>query len=194
MKKRLLTFLLSISLSFGHAQTLFTYGNHKVSTAEFLNAYNKNKTSTTKDSAALQDYLNLYINFKLKVQAAKDLHLDTLPSMKADLQNFRSQIQNTYLKDQDEVNRLVDQAFRRSQKDIRTVYYFLPSSDTKDSVKDLSLMKKFSEELNSGQNDSALVQKFNVMNPIKIQKADIGYITVFTLPYQFENIIYKLKT
>lgn len=194
MKKLLLIFLFSISFSFGHTQTLFTYGNHKVSTAEFLNAYNKNKTSTTDDSAALRDYLKLYINFKLKVQAAKDLQLDTLPSMKADLQNFRSQIQNTYLKDQDEVNRLVDQAFRRSQKDIHALYYFLPSADPKDSVKDLSLMKKLAEELNSTQDDSALVQKINATNPIKIQEADIGYITVFTLPYHFENIIYSLKT
>jgi peptidyl-prolyl cis-trans isomerase SurA len=191
MKKLLLVFVFTSSLFFTYGQSLFTFGNHKVDASEFLAAYNKNKTSTGNDSQALRDYLNLYINFKLKVQAAKDIHLDTLPSMLADLQNFRSQIQDTYLKDQDEVNRLVDQAFSRSQKDIHTTYYFLKSTD--DSVNDLKLMNEVSEKINSGQPDSVILAKINSTSPGKIQKQDVGYITVFTLPYQFENIIYALK-
>ncbi len=136
---------------------IFTYGDHKVDASEFLNAYNKNKTATSNNSQALRDYLNLYINFKLKVQAAKDIHLDTLASMLADLQNFRSQIQNTYLKDQDEVNRLVDEAFSRSQKDIHTVYYFLKADDSKDSLNDIKLMNEVSEKINSGQSASVIL-------------------------------------
>lgn len=193
MKKLLLIFVFTSSLFFTYGQTLFTYGNHKVDASEFLTAYNKNKTTTGNDSQALRDYLNLYINFKLKVQAARDIHLDTLPSMLADLQNFRSQIQDTYLKDQDEVNRLVNQAFLRNQKDVHTVYYFLKAGDSKDSVNDVKMMNEVSEKLNSLQPDSVILSKINAGNPGKIEKQDIGYITVFTLPYQFENIIYALK-
>ena len=192
MKKLLLIFVFTSSLIFTYGQTLFTYGNHKVDVSEFLTAYNKNKTSSGNDSQALRNYLNLYINFKLKVQAAKDMHLDTLPSMLADLQNFRSQIQDTYLKNQNEVKRLVDEAFSRSQKDIHTVYYFLKAGD-KDSVNDVKLIKELSEKLNSGQPDLEILSKINATSPGKIQKEDIGYITVFTLPYQFENSIYALK-
>ncbi len=193
MKKLLLIFVFTSSLFFTYGQTMFTFGKHKVDASEFLAAYNKNKTTTANDSQALHDYLNLYINFKLKVQAAKDIHLDTLPSMLADLQNFRSQIQDTYLKDQDEVNRLVDEAFVRSQKDIHTVYYFLKAGDSKDSVNDIKLINEASEKLNSGQSDSVILAKINATSLDKIQKQDIGYITVFTLPYNFENIIYALK-
>jgi peptidyl-prolyl cis-trans isomerase SurA len=112
MKKPLLVcaFTFLISCSFG--QTLFTYGKHSVSASEFLKAYNKNKTSIVDSSQEMQDYLNLYIKFKLKVQAAKDMHLDTLPSLKADLQNFRSQVQRNYLIDEVEVNRLLDEAYQ----------------------------------------------------------------------------------
>ena len=193
MKKLLLIFVCTLSLYYTYSQTLFTYGNHKVDVSEFLAAYNKNKSTTGNESQALRDYLDLYINFKLKVQAAKDMHLDTLPSMIADLQNFRSQIQNTYLIDQDEVNRLVDLAFSRSQKDVHTVYYFLKAVATNDSVNDVKLINEVSEKLNSGQSDSLILTTINANNPGKIQKEDIGYITVFTLPYKFENIIYRLK-
>ena len=131
MKKLLLIFVFNSCLFYSYSQTLFTYGDHKVNASEFLTAYNKNKTATSNDSQAIRDYLNLYINFKLKVQAAEDIRLDTLPSMLADLQNFRSQIEDTYLKDEKEVNRLVDEAFLRSQKDIHAMYYFIKSDDGK---------------------------------------------------------------
>ena len=190
MKKLLLTFVFACSLIYSYSQTLFTFGPHKVDASEFLAAYNKNKTSTGNDSEALRNYLDLYINFKLKVQAAKDMHLDTLASMRADLQNFRSQIQDTYLKDQKEVNRLVDEAFARSQKDIHTIYYFLKSDENSDSAKDKKLMNELAEKLNDGVSDSVILSK---INSSKIEKEDIGYITVFTLPYKFENAIYALK-
>ena len=71
--------------------------------SEFLRAYNKNKTATTNKEQAMKDYLDLYTKFKLKVQAAKDMQLDTLPSLQSDLQNFRAQIENNYLQDDKEV-------------------------------------------------------------------------------------------
>lgn len=193
MKKLLLIFVFTTSLFYSYSQTLFTYGNYKVDASEFLAAYNKNKSTTRNQAQALRDYLDLYINFKLKVQAAKDIRLDTLPSMLADVQNFRSQIQDTYLKDQDEVNKLVDQAFSRSQKDVHTVYYFLKTVAGTDSVNYIKRIHEVSEKLNSGQSDSLILAKLNANTPIKVQKEDLGYITVFTLPYQFENIVYGLK-
>src|ERR1017187_9248090 len=114
MKKLLLGALWSFFLSAAFCQTIFTYGNHSVSKDEFLRAYNKNKTPGEDKRQALKEYLDLYIKFKLKVQAARDVSLDTLPSLMADLQNFRSQIENNYLQDDNEVNALVKEAFVRS--------------------------------------------------------------------------------
>ena len=54
------------------SQTLFTYGTHEVSKSEFLEAYNKNPDTTGDKQQKMHDYLNLYINFRLKLQAAYD--------------------------------------------------------------------------------------------------------------------------
>ena len=99
MKKLFLFSAFFFFISITYCQTLFTYGNHAVSKDEFLRAYNKNKTATANKEQAMRDYLDLYTKFKLKVQAAKDMHLDTLPSLQSDLQNFRTQIENNYLQD-----------------------------------------------------------------------------------------------
>lgn len=191
MKKLALLFALTISVFISSAQTLFSYGKYAVSTTEFLNAYNKNKTPEADSAQAMRDYLDLYIKFKLKVQAAKDLHLDTLPSLKADLQNFRSQVQGNFLIDEAEVKKLLDQAFTRSQKDIHIVYYFVP--EVSDSAASYQKINEVYQQLkNNKQTDSEILDAVNSSEP-KVEKDDLGYITVFTLPYEFENIIYGLK-
>ena len=191
MKKPLFLIVFSVFVFTSKSQILFSYGQHQVNTTEFLNAYNKNKTATTDNSQALRDYLDLYIKFKLKVQAARDMHLDTLPSLKAELQNFRSQIQDNYLKDEKEMNRLIDEAFARSQKDIHAVYYFVPFENTDTSnaykiIKEISRLLKNSK----GKDDKALAA---INNSSSVQKDDLGFITVFSLPYDFENTVYKLE-
>ena len=191
MKKLLFLIVFSAFVFTSYSQVLFSYGRHTVNTSEFLKAYNKNKTATTNEAQALRDYLDLYIKFKLKVQAARDMHLDTLPSLKAELQNFRSQIQDNYLRDEKEMNRLVNEAFVRSQKDIHAVYYFVPfeNADTGNAHKTI---KQINKVLKSGTTeDNPAFAAIN--NSGAVQKGDLGFVTVFSLPYNFENIIYQLK-
>ncbi len=191
MKKLLFLIVFSVFVFTSHSQVIFSYGQHKVNTTEFLNAYNKNKTTTADNSQAIKDYLDLYIKFKLKVQAARDMHLDTLPSLKAELQNFRSQIEDNYLKDEKEMNRLLDEAFTRSQKDIHASYYFVSSENT-DTSNAYKTIKEINQLLKNGKNkdDQAFA---TINNSGAVQKSDLGFITVFSLPYDFENIIYRLK-
>ncbi|HTE11118.1 MAG TPA: hypothetical protein VK645_09110, partial [Chitinophagaceae bacterium] len=101
------------------SQTLFTYGKKNVSKEEFLRAYNKNNTTSNNTEKAYRDYLDLYTRFKLKVQAAYDAKLDTLSGQATELQNFRSQIIEGFMNDESSVQLLVDEAFERSQKDLR---------------------------------------------------------------------------
>ena len=102
MKKFLQATILLIAIASsltGFTQTLFTYGPKSVSKEEFLKAYTKNNISAELNEKALRDYLNLYIPFKLKVQAAYDMKLDTLSSQRAELQAFRNQLMQGFLTD-----------------------------------------------------------------------------------------------
>lgn len=170
MKKLFLFFIFAFLSSGIFSQTLFTYGNNAVTKSDFLRAYNKNKTVVPDKAMAIREYLDLYIKFKLKVKAAKDIRIDTLASIANDLQNFRSQIEESYLNDQSRVNQLVEEAFQRSQKDIHVAYAFYPLNNYRDS-------------LAVGTAHTLAKEKW----------ADIGFITVFSLPYEFENILYRLK-
>jgi peptidyl-prolyl cis-trans isomerase SurA len=196
MKKLLLLISFLFFLSSVYCQALFTYGQNAVSKDEFLRAYNKNKTDDGNKEQAMRDYLELYIKFKLKVQAAKDMHLDTLPSLKSDLQNFRSQVEENYLKDENEVNALVNEAYNRSRKDIHVQHFYVSLNDKMQPADTLKLYKAINEtydELKKGGTDYA-----DIVSEIKekiapVQGNDMGFITVFILPYEFENIVYSLK-
>ncbi len=196
MKKLILLLALFSTSFFSYSQALFTYGNNVVSKDEFLKAYNKNKTTATNKEQALRDYLDLYIKFKLKVQAAKELKLDTLPALEADLQNFRSQIEDGYLKDSRQVDLLTDEAYNRSKKDIHTSHFFVAINSKMqpaDTMKAYKAIMETYNELKKGKTnyEDILAEIKEELAPV--QGNDLGFITVFTLPYEFENIIYSLK-
>ncbi len=193
MKKGVLLFAFFPILFSAYSQTLFTYGNHSVTAKEFLKAYNKSKTATPDKEKAFRDYLDLYTVFKLKVQAAKDLHLDTLPALQADLQNFRTQIEENYLKDDKKMNALMEEAFARSQKDIHVSHYFVEVPEGADTAKFFKAINEVSQQLRSTKNSSKDILTRVNTNGVNIVENDFGFITVFTLPYQFENIVYGLK-
>src|SRR5690348_2507730 len=97
------------------SQTLFTYGKDSVSVKDFLYAYNKNNTE--KSSQALQQYLDLYIASRLKIKESLERRYDTLPQLLADIANLRNQILPMYEKDNETLDKLVNEALSRSQKD-----------------------------------------------------------------------------
>ena len=191
MNKFFLLFAMtSITLAV-HSQTIFTYGTNAVSKEEFLRAYNKNSTPVTDKEKSLREYLELYSNFKLKVRAAEELRLDTLPQIQYDIENFRRQVEENYMSDEKGVAKLIEEAFTRSQKDLH-VLHFSVSGDSAvtaaDSLKIYNRAEAAYQALNTGGDDYASIAAKN-----NLKFSDLGFITVFAVPYTYENIIYSLK-
>ena len=190
----LLVIITAATQTFG--QTLFTYGSSQVSKAEFLKAYNKNKTPVADKEKALREYLDLYTKFKLKVQAAKEVKLDTLEQMKYDLQNFRSQVEESYLQDDKAIEALLDEAIQRSQKDIHLLHFSVAINNkmaASDTVKAHKAIEEVRADLLKGKTnyDEIVSEVSSEIMPVK--GTDVGYVTVLTLPYEMETLIYGLK-
>ena len=183
-------FFLSLEAS---SQTLFTYGNDSVSVKEFLQAYNKNNT-TAKNTQAFQQYLDLYIASRLKIKEALVRRYDTLPQLISDINNLRTQILPMYEKDTETLNKLVDEAFGRSQKDIRLAHIFIsyanPTGLT-DSIKTKEEAQKVYGLLKAKSDFKTIAKQYSDDTSAKYNGGDLGYITVFTLPYELENLAYR---
>src|SRR5688572_261174 len=177
------------------AQTLFTYGNNSVDVKEFLRAYNKvNVAPVVNKEKSIREYLELFINSKLKIREAYEKGYDTLATFKDELSALRNQVTENYMNDTASFNALLKEAFTRSQKDIRLGHIFIPYK-TVNGVSDSAIAKlKINEaqmQLRAGKSFEEVALKYSQDPSVNINKGDLGYITVFTLPYEFENIIYK---
>src|SRR5258707_13184311 len=119
VRKLFLTSVLSLLLLSGLlGQPLFTLDGSGTSKEEILKAYNKNNNGDKPSDKTYRDYLELYIRYKLKVRAAYEAQLDTLPAQRTELQNFRAQVAESYLKDETSLDRLIKEVFERGQSDI----------------------------------------------------------------------------
>jgi peptidyl-prolyl cis-trans isomerase SurA len=189
--KYIFTALLILAACIVQSQTLFTYGTNSVSKEEFLRAYNKNNNGSGNNEKAYREYLALFIRFKLKVKAAYDARLDTLATQKTELSNFRNQIADGFMNDESIVQSLVEEAFQRSQKDIRVSHIYIPftGSDT------MSAYKKAMEaygKLDQARADFATIAETYSEDPaVHTNRGDLGYITTFVLPYDLESLAYS---
>src|SRR6185436_2900634 len=190
----LLTLLIATSLS---AQTLFTYADKSVSVNEYKKAFNKVYPAPVTDkSKKMRDYLDLYVNSKLKIHEATLRGYDAMPGFVEEYTALRNQVIENYMNDTESLNALVNEAFTRSQKDVKVQHIFIPYSvgvNYSDSpVVKLKIQEAYME-LQSGKSFDDVALKFSADPTVAQNKGNLGYITVFSLPYQFENIIYKLS-
>ena len=190
MKKYLVFFGFLISATNVKAQSLITYGKNNVTKDEFIRAYNKNKTQVDNKEKAIREYAGLYTNFKLKVKAAEDLKLDTSSQLKDELDNFRHQIEDGYLNDAQTYKFLTEQAIDRSQSDLHVIHFSVgvDPSVVGDTLEKYEAIKTVYNQLLAGKTNYE-----SLINSAIVKYADMGFVTAFTLPYQYENIVYGLK-
>lgn len=188
------TSLLGIGLllsGFITGQTLFRYGNYNVSKEEFLRAYSKNNTGTSSETS-VRDYLDLYLKFKLKVQAAKDQKLDTLASIKNDVAGFRAQMAEQYMQKLPFRKAMIEQAAERSKSRIELSHIFVDYGA--DSSFARTTIDKAYAQLQQGGDFPIISRNVSTDPYVKAKDGYIGYISAFSLPYDLENVVYGLKT
>lgn len=124
MKKQVVFIAIALSsIVSGVAQSnkeLFKINDKPVSVEEFKRVYEKNLDLVVdEDAKNIDKYLDLYINYKLKVNQAYALQLDTLPSYKRELEGYKQQLMTPYLQDQATVDALIKEAYERTINEIR---------------------------------------------------------------------------
>ena len=129
-------------------RVLMTIAEKQVTVDEFLGIYNKNNTSNVIDKKSMEEYLDLFINFKLKVQAAEDLGMDTVQKFINELAGYERQLAQPYLSDRDLNDQLIKEAYDRSTEDISAFHILVkvpenaPAKDTLAALKKLTNYRK----------------------------------------------------
>lgn len=199
MKRIVLLFLsLVVSSSLFAQQPLFSIGNENVSADDFLNVYKKNNVNKEADysETSLRDYLNLYINFRLKVKEARDMKLDTAASVNNELSTYRNTLAKSYLVDKEITDKLVQEAYERMKKEIRVSHILVKCDQNAlpaDTLKAWKKINAFYNMLKKGKDFATLARDSSDDPSSKENKGDLGYITSLQIIYPFENAAYNTQ-
>lgn len=119
MKKTILSIVLASASLLGIAQedkVLMTINGEDIMASEFLYIYEKNNQETSLEKKTMDEYLDLFINFKLKVTEAMAQGVDTTEAFKKELAGYRAQATPKYLQDNDAIDSLVVLSYNRMAK------------------------------------------------------------------------------
>jgi len=181
-------------------------GKEEITLSEFKSAYTKNndiKKATEKD---INDYIELFVNFRLKCAEAKQMRLDTLPVLQEELVGYRKQAGEKYLTEKDVSDKLLEEALERMKWDIRASHILkkvAPDALPADSLQAYNAIMKIRNRILKGESfaeiaatesdDLSARDKMSAGGEImkKGNGGDLGYFTVFDLIYAFENGAYN---
>ena len=175
-------------------KTLMTIGNEKISKAEFIRIYKKNNTVDTKESKNIDDYLGLFVNFKLKVHDAEMQGLDTVASFKKELNSYKKQLVKPYLTDSSIDNKLIKEAYKRMHYDIHAAHILVlvaANATPKDTLIAYNKAWKIYKELKAGKNFTEEAKRYSEDKQTAPKGGDLGYFTVFQMVYPFETAAYN---
>ncbi|MFV0590241.1 MAG: peptidylprolyl isomerase [Draconibacterium sp.] len=177
-------------------ETLLTINGKPVSKAEFEYIYQKNNTNVYADSdkKTPEDYLPLFIDFKLKVTEAESLKMDTSRTFVNELAGYRKEIAAHYLTDINFEDKLVHEMYRRMTQEVNASHILLRLD--KDATPDqeqkvLEKIKTIRQDILNGKDFGEAAMEFSEDPSAKDNKGDLGYFSAFTMVYPFENAAYS---
>lgn len=191
--------LITIASFAQQGDILITVGNEKVTKKEFEYVFKKNnmKQSLPASEKTLREYLDLYINFRLKVMEAKSMGMDTSQEFKKELSGYRKQLAAPYLTDKEVTDKLMHEAYERSQKEIKASHILIMCKEDalpKDTLaaynKIMNIRKRI---VDKGEDFGKLAEQLSEDKSAKQNKGNLGYFTVFSMVYPFETAAYNGK-
>ena len=191
-------------------QVLMTIGDQDITVKEFTDVYYKNNLkSDVIEKKTVDEYLDLFTTFRMKVMEAERMQLDTSAKFQKELAGYRKQLAKPFMSSDDITEELVQEAYQRKQKDIRASHILircdknaLPSDTLRAYNKAMEIRKK---ALNKSADFAALADQYSDDPSAKGMKAtdqtparpgnhgDLGYFSVFDMVYPFETGAYNTK-
>ncbi len=187
------------------SKVLVRVADKEITADEFLAIYKKNnQDDTVLDKKSLKEYLDLYINLKLKVAEAEALGMDTLPEFINELKGYRTQLAKPYLIDE-EVNRhLLEEAYERKKYDLRASHILIKCDENaapEDTLKAYQRIMDVYNMAKEGQDFAELAKKYSEDPSARDRNmygkmvagngGDLSYFTVFNMVYPFEQAAYN---
>ncbi|MBN2892723.1 MAG: peptidylprolyl isomerase [Bacteroidales bacterium] len=188
----LLVFVLFVTSAFAQ-DVLMTIDGKEITSNEFERIYLKNNNDKVKDEKEIDEYLDLFINFKLKVIEAENLGYDTVSSFITEYNKYLSQLAEPYFTDDEYEEFLIKQAYERSLKEVRVSYIFIKSDNENDTTVAYKKAMTVYDRLAAGEDFVKVATEMSDAKSVEKDKGDAWFSPVFAMPYKLENFTFENK-
>ncbi len=191
--------VVSVTAQTEDSRVLMTVGKSPVTVSEFQNVFKKNAPKDSKvDKKSLDEYVDLYINFRLKVKEAEELGLDTVKSFKDELLGYRKQLTQPYLTDKDVNDKLLKESYDRMGWEVKASHILVKLSETalpKDTLEAYNKIMKFRARILKGEDFNKVAKEKGVSDDQSAADngGDLGYFSSMQMVYPFESAAYNTK-
>ncbi len=189
-----------MALSFaGLAQqeTIMTINGEPVSKEEFASLYRKNNQSLIDDSLKTtpEEYLDLFINYKLKVLEAENLGKDTLASFRKEFSDYREQLAKQFLNYTEITEDDLKEAYQRMCTEINAEHILLRTPPNANAEQDSAVYQRCIEirqKIANGAGFEQLATQYSEDPSVEKNRGNLGYFTAFQMVPQFEDAAFSL--
>lgn len=193
---------LLIGLFFSHTFYAFqsdtvivaTINAHEISASELLYAFKKNRSDHSElHHDSLAAYLERYIDFKLKVQAARKQGYDTSQNYKTELQGYLSQIRKPYLENPEAEEKLITEIHRRKQIEINASHLLIkvaPNASPQDTLRAYRFVDSLRQTVKTQEQFESLARRFSQDGAAQ-NGGKLGWFSTMDMVGPFEEAAYK---
>ncbi len=198
--KRLVLFtllmIMALTYSQGQEKVILEIDDEQITLEEFKRIYFKNNKDSALTKASLEEYLELFTNFKLKVHEAKKLGLDEQEKFVKELNTYRQQLVKPYLTDSATDEQLIREAYDRMKHIVRAqhILFKIPQkASPEDTSKIYNQAQEVLTQLNNGADFETMAKKHSMDPSVRYNDGDLGYFSAFKMVYPFENAAFNLE-
>lgn len=178
---------------FAKDEVIMTVNGVDVPRSEFEYLYHKNQQQQI-EPQTLENYTEMFKIYKLKVADALDQKIDTLPSFRKEMEQYKFDLAEPYLVDSIFINSLIKESFDRSQTEAEIFHIMIAkSADFKELTDARALADSIRSALLNGADFSALAKQYSVDRASKETGGRMGYFMSDRFPYEFEKTAFSLK-
>lgn len=173
-------------------EVLFSINDEPVYASEFIRVYKKNlelvKDESQKDVDA---YLDLFINYKLKLNEAIALGYNEKPSYKKEFKNYRNQLARNFLTDTEVTDELVLEAYDRTKNEVNASHILVFLSENASPQDTLFAYNEINKLRERALNEGFDKVRKEIHNGKTLFGEELGYFTAFKMVYDFESVAYQ---
>lgn len=175
---------------------VMTLGDENVTLSDFKAIFLKNNRDSVFSKQDLDDYVELFINFKLKVAEARSLGMDTATQFVNELSGYRKQLTRPYLTDGDLLDELVAEAYERKTQEVRASHILVNcalDAAPSDTLQAYQRIVKLRNRILAGEAFESVARGMGGSDDPSVAQngGDLGYFSVFQMVWPFEEAAYN---